>query len=447
MGLGVHGGGVGVARFLAGRGARVTVTDLKSADELGTSIAALAGLPIQYVLGQHRVADFAGADLIVRNPAVPVDHELLREARTRGIPVEMEITLFFRFCPAPIIGITGTKGKTTTTLMTGAMLKAKDPDTVVAGNLRVSALDWLDAIKPDTPVVLELSSWQCEGLGEIGVSPHLACITNLHGDHLNRYTDMRAYAAAKAHIFRYQKPGDALVLNADQAQAHAWALEAPGRVIWFGRARRAEGLWVNGEDIVCEDGGAPRVIAQRSDLQVPGAHNLENALAAMTLALEAGVSAEQIRGALRGFGGVPHRLELVRELHGVRWINDTTATSPAATIAALKAVGENIVWIGGGSDKNLDFEALGRSLAVRAKHILLLEGDAHYNLDSMIRYAGAGKLVVGRYGSLADAVQTAHDLAESGDTVLFSPACASFGMFRNEFERGEQFRALVEQLS
>jgi UDP-N-acetylmuramoylalanine--D-glutamate ligase len=447
MGLGVHGGGIGVARFLAKHGARVTVTDLKGADDLADSLAALADLPITYVLGEHRAADFAQADLIVRNPAVPREHELLQEAQARGVPVEMEIGLFFKYCPAPITGITGTKGKTTTALLTGAIYKAMDPRAVVAGNLRVSALELLDQIDASTPVVLELSSWQCEGLEAIRQSPQWACITNLHVDHMNRYKDMAEYAAAKALIFSYQQPGDVVVLNADQAQGRAWGAQAPGRVIWFSRAQRLDGVYAAGDEIVRQSGQQLDVIAQRGDLPLPGDHNLENALAAVALGLDAGASAEQIRTALRGFRGIPHHMEFVRELNGVRWINDSAATAPAATIAALKATGENIVWLGGGTDKKLDFEALGRSAAVRARRILLLEGDAHYMLDSMIRYAGGGAKIFGRYQSLDSIVQAAREVAQPGDTVLFSPACASFGMFKNEFERGDQFRALVEALN
>ena len=446
MGLGVHGGGVGVARFLAQHGARVTVTDLKSADELASSLQALAGLDIRYVLGEHREADFLDSDIVVRNPAVPRENSLLQLAAARGIPVEMEISLFCQLCPAPITGITGTKGKTTTTLLTGAMLAQKDPRTVVAGNLRVSALDMLEQIDADTPVLLELSSWQCEGLEPIQFSPRVATITNLYPDHLNRYADMAAYAAAKALIFAYQKPGDWLVLNADQKSGRDFAARAPGKVVWFSRTQRIEGVYLLNDEIVQQQDGQLTVLASRNDIRLLGDHNLENVLAAASLALINGVTPAQIRSALQKFEPVPHRLELVRELNGVRYVNDTTSTAPAATIAALKAIGDNIVLILGGADKGLDFEPLGRSVSVRAKHILILDGTAYYRLDGMIRYGGAGRKIEGPFQSLADAVQNAHTLAQPGDTVLLSPACASFGMFKNEFDRGEQFREIVNGL-
>ncbi|MEP7200246.1 MAG: UDP-N-acetylmuramoyl-L-alanine--D-glutamate ligase [Chloroflexota bacterium] len=455
MGLGVHGGGVGVAKFFAKHGARVTVTDLKTPDELGESLKQLNGLPIEYVLGAHRELDFVNCDIVIRNPAVPRDNPFLQLARARGIPVEMEISLFCQLCPAPIIGITGTKGKTTTTLLTGTMLKEKDARTVIAGNLRVSALELLDQIDATTPVVLELSSWQCEGLEAHQFSPRMAAITNLHPDHLNRYKDMAEYAAAKALIFQNQKPNDVLVLNADQKISREFAGQARSRVVWFSRTQRVDGVYLRGDDITLGgdavlDGAwvtlPPQRIAQRSDVHLLGEHNLENVLAATALALAAGVTPSQIQNALCNFMGVPHRLELVRELNGVRYINDTTSTAPAAAIAALKAVGHDIILIAGGADKALDFEALGRSASLRAKNILLLDGDAYFRLDDMIRYGGGGNKIVGRFTTLSDAINKAHELAQPGDTVLLSPGCASFGMFQNEFERGEQFRKMVMAL-
>ncbi len=443
MGLGVHRGGVGVANFLAQRGARVTVTDLKSAEELAESLKALEGLPIEYVLGEHRESDFVSSDMIVRNPAVPKDNPLLQIARERNIPIEMEMGLFFQLCPSPIMGITGTKGKTTTTLLTGAMLKEKDPRTVVAGNLRVSALELLDQIDETTPVVLELSSWQLEGLETHRLSPPIAAITNLYPDHLNRYTDMAEYGAAKALIFKNQAPDDLVVLNADQPVSREFASQAPSKVVWFSRTQVVEGVYLSGNDIMHKRGGQLTRITSREAVQLPGDHNLENVLAACAVALTAGVSATQIEKGLQNFRGVPHRLELVRELNGVRYINDTTSTAPAAAIAALKTIGYDIILIAGGADKSLDFEAMGRSVAIRAKWVLLLEGSATPKVEAMIRYGGGGNKIVGTFSSMRDAIDKAYELAQAGDTVLLSPGCASFGRFANEFERGDQFRQEV----
>src|SRR6476659_7491172 len=233
MGLGIHGGGLGVARFLADHGANVTVTDLRGPELLQSSLDALADLPITYVLGRHRDEDFRAADLVIRNPGVPRESPYLQIARANGAAIEMEMTLFFRLCPGPILGITGTKGKTTTTLLTAAILREQYHDTVIAGNLRVSALEALPRITAGTPVVLELSSWQLEGLGEAKLSPQYACITNISPDHLDRYGSMEAYAEAKAQIFLHQHEDDILILHLDDPLVAASADRRRGKLGWF----------------------------------------------------------------------------------------------------------------------------------------------------------------------------------------------------------------------
>src|SRR5919204_104697 len=238
MGLGVHGGGLGVARYMARNGANVRVTDLRTADKMRASMDALAGegLRVEYTLSEPREEDFRGAEVVVRNPAVPRESPWLALARTLGKPIEMEISLFLKLCPAPVIGVTGTKGKSTTSTWTWEMLRRWRPDAVLAGNLRVSALEALPQIGPHTPVVLELSSFQLEGLEDPAISPHLAAVTNLSPDHMDRYRDMRDYGEAKKHIFKYQRPerGDWVVLNANDPAVASWSAEAPAGVAWFG---------------------------------------------------------------------------------------------------------------------------------------------------------------------------------------------------------------------
>lgn len=452
MGLGVHGGGLGVARFLVEQGARVTVTDLRSPEQLRASLDALAGLPIRFVLGVHDEADFRSADLVIRNPAVPRESPYLEIARAAGAAIEMEMTLFFRLCPGPILGITGTKGKTTTTLLTGAMLRQEYPGTVVAGNLRVSAIEALPRIDARTPVVLELSSWQLEGLGEARISPRYACVTNLSPDHLNRYSGMAAYAEAKRHILRWQRPGDVAILNHDDAEVSGWAGVAPGEVGWFGArapgwpdpgARAAaydeRGVWRPDGALIC---GA-------DEIALPGRHNIANVAAAAALAGSFGVSDAAIRAAVRSFRGVEHRLELVRTLDGVRYVNDTTATSPAAAIAALHSFDSPIILIAGGADKDLPFADLAREAAARARAIVLLAGTATPALERALHDAAprdAG-LILGPFDAFEPAIQAARDLADAGDVVLLAPGCASFGMFANEFQRGDEFRRIVNQFS
>jgi UDP-N-acetylmuramoylalanine--D-glutamate ligase len=455
MGLGVHGGGLGVTRFLVGQGATVTVTDLQTAAQLRPSLEALAGLPVRYVLGEHRAEDFIHTDLIVRNPGVPADSPYLAMAREHGVPVEMEMGLFFRLCPAPIIGITGTKGKTTTTLLVGAMLRQVEPGTVIAGNLRISALELLPQIGPTTPVVLELSSWQLEGLEPHRLNPHIAAITNISPDHLNRYRDLEEYAAAKKLIFRFQSSHDFLVLNADDPVFRGFAAEAQGTVVWFSRQKPVAGAYLRGDELLWQWGGRPaeaggslvrptQAVASRDDVRLPGVHNLENALAAIAIAGVWGAPPEAMREALLSFRGVEHRLELVAEINGVRYVNDTTSTAPAAALAALAALDGPIVLIAGGADKNLDFGELGAAIARRVKALILLEGTATGKLAAAVSAVKAD-LIAGRFHDLRAAVQAAQDIARPGDTVLLSPGCASFGMFANEFERGEGFKAIVRE--
>ena len=455
MGLGLHGGGLGVTRWLVAQGADVTVTDLKTAEELRPSVQELAGLPVRLALGGHREADFQNADLILRNPGVPAESPYLKIARDHGVPVVMEMGLFFRLCPAPILGITGTKGKTTTTSLAGAIIRRSRPDAVVAGNLAggspqwhgsLPALELLPMIRPDTPVILELSSWQLEGLPS-DTCPHIAVVTNVSADHLNRYRNMAAYADSKKAIFLHQRPEDTVVLNYDNGITCAYATQAPGRVAWFSRRQRVQGAFVDGADICWDWQGRKAQLATLADIRVPGAHNVENVLAAAALTMVWGASPDDVRQAIREFPGVPHRLEFVAELESVRYYNDTTATTPDATIAALEAFagGPAVVLIAGGSDKALDFTALAGCIVRSTKAVILLEGEGSQRLQRAI--ATAGGRVTEVCATLASAVDLARNLARDGDVVLLSPACASFGMFANEFERGNQFKVLVRNLT
>jgi UDP-N-acetylmuramoylalanine--D-glutamate ligase len=446
LGLGVHGGGLGVTRFLVQQGAEVLVTDLKTAEQLAPSLESLRGLPIRYVLGEHRLADLDGAYMLVRNPAVPAESPYLEAARRAGVRIEMEMGLFFALCPAPIIGITGTKGKTTTATLAGAILRQVDAQTVVAGNLRVSALELLPAIAPQTPVVLELSSWQLEGIEAHQQSPHVGVVTNVSPDHLNRYGSFEHYAMAKATIVRWQRGADVAVLNRDNATAAAFAAQGHGNVMWFSRSQPVNGVYLDGSAIVMDWNGRRATLCERSDIMVRGEHNLENVLAASAAAVAWGAPADAVRPGVRSFVGVEHRLELVRELDGVAYYNDTAATAPAATLAALRSFGRPVVLIAGGADKELDFAALGREIAARVDRIVLLEGTATAKLEAAIVAAG-GKPASRHFTDLQSAVGEARRLARPGDVVLLSPGCASFGMFNNEFQRGDVFRQTVNELT
>jgi UDP-N-acetylmuramoylalanine--D-glutamate ligase len=486
MGLGVHGGGLGVARWLLHQGAQVTVTDTADPAALAASVTALdataaeLGMQVCYRLGEHRAEDFARSELVVANPAVRPDSPWLAHAAAAGVPVETEMTLFFRACPGPILGVSGTKGKTTTALLLAAMLRQRYPATLAAGNLRVSALEALDQLTPETPVVLELSSFQLERLGAVGLSPHYSLLTNLSPDHLNWHGSLDAYAAAKRQIYWHQPPEGVVALNgADDGSAEHFTLyeanqRRGGRAIWVGagphwsrvRSRFAQPV-VRAADTTVEHRG--NVVIWRDvpgfcgpptslegeplfttdDLRLPGAHNLANAMLAAALARAFGITSAEIQAALRAFSGVEHRLELVGEIDGVRYVNDTTATNPAAALAALEALETPLVLIAGGADKALEFATLGATIARRVKALVLLEGSATASLAAAVAAGAAGQAgptISGPHNNFAAALEAARALAAPGDTVLLSPGCASFGMFNNEFHRGEEFKRLVGAL-
>jgi UDP-N-acetylmuramoylalanine--D-glutamate ligase len=298
MGLGLHGGGLGVTRWLLGQGAEVTVTDLKTAEQLRPSLDALTGQPVRFVLGRHDAADFATTDLVIRNPGVPSQSPYLEIARDHAVPVEMEMGLFFRLCPAPILAVTGTKGKTTVTSLTGAIIRRSRPDAIIAGNIAggsqqwhgdLPALELLPHIHADTPVVLELSSWQLEGLS-VNSAPHIAGVTNVLPDHLNRYASMADYAASKALIFEHQGPTDTVVLNYDNAITCGFAAKAPAKVAWFSRKDSVQGAFLAGDEIRWQSRGEVTSLATLADVGIPGLHSLENVLAAAALAMVWGAS-------------------------------------------------------------------------------------------------------------------------------------------------------------
>lgn len=466
MGLGVNGGGLGVTRFLVERGAEVTVTDLRSEAVLRPTLEALAGLPVRYVLGEHREEDFRTTDIVIRNPGVPRESRFLEIARAAGASVEMEMTLFFRLCSGPILGITGTRGKTTTTMLCYEMIRRFCPEAIIAGNLRVSALEQLSRISSQTPVVLELSSWQLEGLGEAGLSPEYACVTNLSPDHLDRYRSMNDYAAAKREIVGHQQRADVVVLNGDDPVVRTFAVSTPARRVFFGSQlpSNLEGAdWVvinNGvlKTTLCTPASrwsrdvppsadAWQTICTAPEVRLPGAHNLLNIAAASALALSFGVPLPLVREAIQAFEGVADRLEQIRELNGVRFINDTTATTPTALITALHAINAPIVLIAGGADKQLPLDGLAQAITQRAKALVLLGGTGTPHLQTALAPVAAQLPVYGPFDHFAAAVEQAHQLAQPGDVVLLSPGYASFGMFVNEFDRGDQFRQIVQALS
>src|SRR3990172_3375199 len=380
MGLGLHGGGLSVVKWLVKHGAKVTVTDLRDKKTLRPILDQFAVLFVFYVLAKHRKSDFRRAEMIIQTPAVPSTSPYLFIAAKHDVPVENEATLFFKMSPAPILGVTGTRGKSTTTALLGQMIKRRYPKSVVCGNIRTTTMfAVLDKLTKSAPAVVELSSQQLERLGHERLSPKLAVFTNLMVDHLNRYLNIQDYFDAKANIVRWQTRNDLAVLNYDNVWARKLAKLTPARVFWFSLKASPEldrGAFLVGEELVWRRPRRQQKIIDVSELALNGEHNIANALAASAAALAFGVSLNNVRQALKSFSGLPYRQELVRRLSDVDYVNDTTATTPDATIAALKTLRvtdrPNIILIVGGEDKNLDFRALAKVIKTACRALVLL---------------------------------------------------------------------------
>lgn len=427
MGLGLLGRGLGDTLFLVGSGAQVTVTDLKTADQLAPSVARLEGLPVKLHLGGHDPDDFLHADMILRNADVPRSSPFLKLAAENGVPVEMDESLFCKHFQGRVIGVTGTRGKTTTTTLIYRILSAQRSGVFLAGNIMGSAtLPLLAEATRDDIVVLELSSWQLQGFHEARLSPNASVFTNIYPDHLNRYDGMSDYIADKKAVYLYQKELDFCIFNGDQPETAGLAAEAPGQRDFFG------------------------VSDVPSDwrIKLPGMHNRENVAAALRLTTRLGVPEDVIKNVVESFAGVEHRLEWLGEKKGIGFINDSTSTTPVAGCAALKALdGKRVLLVAGGSDKKLDLTPFAEAAATRAHRIALLRGTATEQLQQGIVRAGGGEKIVGTFDGLKGAVTALLDEAEPSDVVLLSPGCASFGMFRNEFHRGESFREIFDKIN
>ena len=443
MGLGVFGGGVGVTKFLAKEGARVLVTDLRPAEDLSASVEELAGLDIAYRLGEHVASDFVDADLVVVNPAVPPHAAFLKIAMAHGTPLDTEMNIFFRRCPARIAAVTGSNGKSTTTALLAAMLEKSGRRVWLGGNIGACLLGRLHEMRPDDAVVLELSSFQLQRLRWIERSPHLSLVLNLAPNHLDWHGTMDAYRDAKRNILRYQAPNDRAILCEDDPEVAGWRDLARGRAIGFSVEHElAEGAFAtDGEIVLRLDGEEQRI--SLSDFSLPGPHNRSNAAGAAMAARLFGATADGIALALAGFESLPHRLQLVNVVEGVRYYDDSVATTPESSIVALRSFKRPIIILGG-YDKKLPFDGLGRETAQRAKAAILI-GAAADRIQEAIE-AGEGDATIVREKDLADAVRRAAKLASSGDAVLLSTACASYDMFRNYEHRAAVFCRLVAGL-
>ena len=443
--VGLGKSGVASALFLKEHGARVTVSDTKSGDELRNEIPVLLDHGITVETGGHGERTFRGQDLIVVSPGVPVDAPLLAQARSLGEAVIGEIELAALFLPGPIVAITGSNGKTTTTTLTGEILTAGGLPTLVGGNIGTPAVSLAGRATLDTVVVMEVSSFQLQTIQTF--RPTIAVVLNVTPDHLDRHKTIETYVDAKARIFENQRGDDFAVLNADDPTCVTMAARTRAQVFWFSRQKEVkQGARVRDGSILFRDGRGEREIMLVSEIPLKGAHNLESVLAAVCAGALMGCSPEKTRQAVQEFKAVEHRLEFVATIRGVDYYNDSKATNVDATIKALESFPANIHLILGGKDKGSDYSVLNELLRQRVKRVYTI-GAAAGKIESQIVSSKNGNVEVVHAETLENALRKANAVAEAGDVVLLAPACASFDQFKNYEERGRVFKEIVRGLA
>jgi UDP-N-acetylmuramoylalanine--D-glutamate ligase len=444
MGLGRFGGGAAVVRFLASRGARVTVTDLLNEDELAESLAGVADCPVEaYHLGGHVEDDFIDADLVVVNPAVLPTNPFLERAREYGVPLTSAMALFWQFHPGRTLAVTGSNGKSTTTAMTHAILQAAGLPCRLGGNIGRSLLPEVDGIAPHEWAVLELSSFQLEDLDRLPASPNVAVVTNFSPNHLDWHGCLGAYRRAKQTILRWQTPDDAAVLNQDDADVREWPTF--GRTLWFGSNDAGrDGVFESGNQHVLRLEGRAEKFPLGDWVPLPGRHNLQNAMAAACASVAAGADLDAVRRGLESYRALPHRLEYVGQIAGRTFYNDSLATTPESTMVALEAFSQPIVLLVGGYDKQIDLAPLADAVGRRVKAAALM-GQTAEALGCLIETVpDSDRLAMHECVTFEEAFHWAVDHSDSGDVVLLSPGCASYDWFHNYAERGRRFVDLVQ---
>ena len=438
--------GIGVSNtplldLLLREGIDVTACDKRTMTELGEQGESLVTRGCKLQLGEHYL-DGIRQDVIFRTPGLRPDAPQLLAAVEQGSTLTSEMEVFFAVCPCPIIAVTGSDGKTTTTTIIAELLTAAGNIVHVGGNIGKPLLCEADTMRPTDYAVLELSSFQ---LMTMKSSPHIAVVTNLAPNHLDMHHGMEEYVAAKENIFRHQQPGDIAVFNCDNDITAGQMTKAVARVRGFSRRTEpVDGVFLRGEDIVCRDAKGERVIMKTSDIRIPGVHNVENYMAAIA-AVDGLVEDETVAKFAREFGGVEHRIELVRTYRGVRYYNDSIASSPSRCIAGLRSFGEKVILIAGGYDKHIPFTALGPEIVEHVKLLVLCGATAEKIkkavLDAPEYRPGYPEII--ESAPFRAAVEAARDHAQPGDVVTLSPACAAFDQFKNFMVRGRTFKEIV----
>lgn len=444
IGLGVS--NIPLLKFLYNLGAIITVFDNRTVDNMPEEILhMLSTCNIDKAFGPGNLNNLSGFEIIFRSPScLPTTKELVEEEK-RGAIITTEIEMFMKMCPGTIIGVTGSDGKTTTTSLIYEIIKQKGYNCYVGGNIGTPLFTKVEEMRPEDIVVLELSSFQLMGMG---VSPDISVITNITPNHLNVHSSYEEYINAKKNIFKNQNENGILILNYDNEITRECGLEAKGKVEFFSRKNKLDNGFIVDEGVIkiCEDKIRRHILNTRAAL-LKGDHNYENICAAL-LATRSLVDIESAIETVKNFAGVPHRLELVRRINGVRWYNDSIGTSPARTIAGLNAFPEEIILIAGGYDKNLDYTPIGRPILNKTKGVILLGQTADKIFEAIEKESKIRNKSVDVYKceTLEQCVELARKIAKTGQIVLFSPASASFDMFKNFEERGEKFKELVNGL-
>ena len=444
--LGMARQGLALARFAASSGAKVTISDLRTEEQLRSSIEELDGLGIKYVLGEHPMNLLTDTDILAISGGVPADMPLVQAARSQGIIISNDSQEFIQRSPAPCVGITGSAGKTTTTALTGAMGKASGRKTWIGGNIGRPLIADLDKIQPNDLVIQELSSFQLEIWQQ---SPPVAAVLNITPNHLDRHKTMALYSDAKANILRYQSHEDIAILAADDPGAAALAPLARGRLRFFSTEHTVDDgafitdgtIWLQGST------GTKTSVCPVSDVQLRGRHNLLNVCAAVTLADSVNIPISAMGEAIRHFQGVEHRLELVATINGVKYINDSIATAPERALAAIDSFDEPLILLAGGQDKAMVWDKWAQQIHKRIKTIILFGKLAPMLAEKLTETQPAGNEYVELYRAqdLVEAVDIAIDIASPGDVVLLAPGGTSYDAYKDFAERGEEFRFLISQ--
>jgi len=440
VGLGIE--GVDLARYLSRQGALVTVSDSKSRAQLAERVGEVDELGVRLALGSNKPRDIAEAEALFVSQGVPLDLPGVERAREQGVPMYSMMGLFMELCAGPTVGITGSSGKTTTTALVGEMFEADERPVFVGGNIGIGLLDHLSSVRAYTWAILEVSHTQ---LQLVTRSPHVAAVLNITPNHLDRFS-WDEYCRLKANIIRYQTASDIAVLGFDDEECRTLEPEVRGRLLWFSlrEAIPADGVYMRDGWAVIRYGRLNEKVFRLDSLRLRGRHNQANAVAAAAIATACGISPEAIACAVETFRGVPHRLELVAEVEGVRYYNDSIATTPERALAGIRSFKEPVVLLLGGRDKQLPLEEMAAEAMSRCRAVVLF-GESAGKIEEALRVA-AGPAKVRRVEGLVEAVEAARALAEAGGVVLLSPACTSYDAYEGFERRGEHFRSLVRQL-